>query len=294
MTPQAHFSGARRKRLYTFVAVPVTGPYDDQRTRPRTGRDLSESSRPTSRWRVGILLVVLVVLPACGSAPGAGTAGTAPRPTPDRPIRYLPVGDSITEGYLGRGGYRTLLWQQLVRQDGDRIDFVGSQSSGPPELGDRDHEGHGGWCIEGPCGGNPDRVVAPNIERWMTQHRPDILSVHLGTNDLNKGADGAETARRLDDLVGRIYAADPDVHLVLVQIVAGQEHPAQHAVYAAAVPTIASRYQAEGRWLTVVDMSRLLSMPTHFVDGIHPTQFGYDIMARALHPAVAAAYREVA
>lgn len=256
---------------------------------------MSVNGRPTMRWRIGVLAVGLAVFTACGAGPGAGTTGTAPEPTPDRPVRYLPLGDSITDGYpQGAGGYRTLLWQQLVQQDGDSIDFVGSQSGGPPELGDRDHEGHRGWCIDGPCGGHPERTVAPKVQGWITQYRPDIVSVHLGTNDLNKGAGGVETARRLDRLVGSIYAVDPDVHVILVQIVAGEEKPEQHAIYAGAVLTVARRYQAEGRPLTVVDMSRLLTMPTHFVDGIHPTQFGYDLMARALRPAVAAAYREVA
>jgi lysophospholipase L1-like esterase len=256
---------------------------------------LSEKSRPTTRWRIGVLLVVLAVLSACSSATSTGTAGTTPAPTPDRPIRYMPLGDSITEGYPGKaGGYRTVLWQHLVQQDGDLIDFVGSQSGGPPELGDRDHEGHGGWCIDGPCGGHRERDVAPKIKGLIEQYRPDIISVHLGTNDLNKGAGGVETARRLDRLVGSIYAADPDVHLILVQIVATHDRPEQHTIYAGTFPGIADRYRAQGRSLTVVDMSRLLSMPTNFVDGIHPTQFGYDVMGRALYPAVAAAYRELA
>ena len=254
------------------------------------------SSRPTPRWRVAVLLAVLVVLSACGSASGAGTAGTASTPPrPDRPIRYMPLGDSITAGYPGKqGGYRTLLWQLLVQQDGDDIDFVGSLSSGPPELGDPDHEGHGGWCIAGPCGGHPERAVAPAVAGWMTQFRPDIVSVHLGTNDLNKGAHGVTAARRLDDLVARLYAADPGVDVILVQIVQGQDHAGEHEVYDAAIPAIAARYRAQGRKIAVLDMSPLLSMPTNFVDGIHPTQFGYDIMARALHPAVSQAYRDVA
>ena len=255
---------------------------------------MSESSRPKARWRAGILLVVLVVLTACGRGPGAGLAGDGRPPTPDRPVRYMALGDSITAGYPGVGGYRTLLWQLLVQQDGDAIDFVGSQSGGPPELGDPDHEGHRGWCIDGPCGGHRERTVAPKMQGLMRQYRPDIVSVHLGTNDLNKGADGVETARRMDRLLGSIYAVDPDVHVILVQIVPGEVKPEQHAIYAGALVTVASRYQAEGRRLSVLDMSHLLTMPTHFVDGIHPTPFGYDIMARALHPAVTKAYREVA
>jgi lysophospholipase L1-like esterase len=255
---------------------------------------LSASTRPTTGWRVGILAVVLAVLAACGAGPGGSTTASAP-PTPERPIRYMPLGDSITLGYPGKaGGYRTLLWQQLVQRDGDLIDFVGSQADGPPELGDRDHEGHRGWCIDGPCGGHPERDFAPRIQGLIRQYRPDIVSVHLGTNDLNQGAGGVETARRLDHLVGSIYAVDPDVHLILVQIVPTHDRPEQHTIYAGTFPGIADRYRAQGRSLTVVDMSRLLSMPTNFVDGVHPTQFGYDLMARALRPAVGEAYREVA
>ena len=259
---------------------------------------MSKRTRPTTRLQVGLLLAALSVLPAlsaCGGAPGAGTVAAPPKPEPDRAIRYLPLGDSITDGYPGtQGGYRTLLWQLLVQRDGDKIDFVGSLSGGPPELGDPDHEGHRGFCIAGPCGGHADRTVAPRIQDWMTQSRPDIVSVHLGTNDLIWQAHGVTVERRLDDLVGRIYAADPDVHLILVQIVQGKKNAEERQAYNAAIPTIADRYRAQGRSVTVVDMGSLLSMPTNFVDGVHPTQFGYDLMARALHPAVSQAYREVA
>ncbi len=249
--------------------------------------------RPTTsrRWRAGVALVVLAVLSACSPGPGAGASEA--EPTPSRAIRYLPLGDSITAGYPVRGGYRTLLWQLLVQQDHDRIDFVGSQSSGPPQLGDLDNEGHGGWCIAGPCEPGKDDVVAPRIQAWMTQYRPDIVSVHLGTNDIKRGADGAETARRLDDLVGRMYATDPDVYVILVQIVPARADVPQHDAYDAAIPAIAARYQAQGRRLAVVDMSRLLTVPVNYTDGTHPTQFGYDMMARALYPAMSKAYRSV-
>jgi lysophospholipase L1-like esterase len=253
---------------------------------------LSGNARSTTRRlrHLGVLLVVLAVLTACGGGPGApGSSATEPA----RAIRYMPVGDSITDGYTIPGGYRTLLWQLLVQQEGDRIDFVGSRSSGPAVLGDKDNEGHGGWCIDGRCGGDVDKVVAPRIQGWITQYRPDIVSVHLGTNDIKKGADGAETARRLDDLVGRIYAADPDVYVILCQIIPARADPEQHDVYAAAIPAIAARYQAQGRRLAVVDLSHTLTIPVDYTDGTHPTQGGYDLMARALYPAVSEAYRVV-
>jgi len=60
------------------------------------------------------------------------------------------VGDSITYGKVNNnlrklGGYRTELWQKF-EADG-LTDFVGSQSTGPDSLGDKDHEGHPGKRI---------------------------------------------------------------------------------------------------------------------------------------------------
>lgn len=252
------------------------------------------STTTSRRAQAAVLLVVLAVLAACGGGTGAGRNIASPGPTPARAIRYLPVGDSITDGYNLPGGYRTLLWQLLVQQDGDRIDFVGSRSNGPADLGDKDEEGHGGWCIDGPCNGEGGGdVVMPRIAGWMEQHQPDIISLHLGTNDIKKGADGAETARRLDRLVGRIYATDPDVYVIVVQIIPARADTAKHDAYVAAVPGIAARYQAQGRRLAVVDMSRLLRIPDNYSDGTHPTRAGYDLMAHALHPAVSEAYREL-
>jgi lysophospholipase L1-like esterase len=228
--------------------------------------------------------------PAVGpsaSQPGVPLPSTSP---PHREVRYLPLGDSITQGYGVPGAYRTVLWQQLVQRDHDRIDFVGSQSGGPPSLGDQDHEGHSGWCIVGSCSGGGKDVVLPKIDGWMRRYRPDIVSIHLGTNDILHGATGFTTADRLDRLVARVYAANPDAYVVLVQIIPMAGRPEQVA-YDALVPKVAAKYQAQGRAVAVVDMSTLLRVPTDYRDQLHPTQAGFDTMGRALYPAISTAYR---
>ena len=64
--------------------------------------------------------------------------------------KVMPLGDSITAGQHNveptPGAYRIQLWKNL-RADNLRVDFVGSQFSGTPGLGDKNHEGHGGWRI---------------------------------------------------------------------------------------------------------------------------------------------------
>jgi len=202
----------------------------------------------------------------------------------------MPLGDSITQGFGLPGAYRTVLWEQLVERDHDRIDFVGSQYGGPPALGDKNHEGHSGWCISGSCSGSGHDLVLPHIDDWMRDDQPDIVSIHLGTNDINHGASGSTAAGRLDQLVGRIYADNPHTYVVLVQIIPMVGRP-EHDSYDALVPQVAAKYRAEGHAVAVVDMSGLLTVPTDYRDALHPTQAGFDKMGMALYPAISTAYQ---
>ena len=59
-------------------------------------------------------------------------------------VKVMPLGDSITDGITVPGAYRTGLWQRFAG-GGYKVDFVGSLSGGPSNLGDHDHEGHSGW-----------------------------------------------------------------------------------------------------------------------------------------------------
>lgn len=69
-----------------------------------------------------------------------------------RVAKIMPVSDSITYGVVNEniiktGGYRTQLWD-LSKDKGISIDFVGSQSSGPDNLGDKDNEAHPGKTVD--------------------------------------------------------------------------------------------------------------------------------------------------
>lgn len=85
-----------------------------------------------------------------------------------RIVKIMPVGDSITYGKVNNnlrelGGYRTELWHKF-EADGLTVDFVGSQSTGPDSLGDKDHEGHPGktidWIDNNGTGLNPAVMIA--------------------------------------------------------------------------------------------------------------------------------------
>ena len=97
----------------------------------------------------------------------------------------MPLGDSITAGVRVRGGYRSDLWQ-LMNASSPGVDFVGSSASGPVELRDRDHEGHPGWEIA---------QLDARVRGWLTHYRPDIVLLHIGTNDVLRPRPGRARRR---------------------------------------------------------------------------------------------------
>ena len=105
---------------------------------------------------------------------------------PSAPLKIMPLGDSITSGYIladadnprpdsVRTGYRNQLWYMLDNA-GFSADFVGSEISGqaisPPF--DTDHEGHRGWH---------SFDIAEYTYGYMVNSAPDMVLLHIGTND---------------------------------------------------------------------------------------------------------------
>ena len=101
-------------------------------------------------------------------------------------VRIMPLGDSITydmrEADLRdprptstRTGYRSHLWYMLQNAN-YQADFVGSQVAGqainPPF--DPDNEGHPGWT---------SLDIAERTYSYMITHQPNIVLLHIGTND---------------------------------------------------------------------------------------------------------------
>jgi hypothetical protein len=82
-----------------------------------------------------------------------------PTPTPSIKVtvKVMPLGDSITDGITAAGAYRTKLWKNITNS-GLSVDFVGSLSGGPSDLGDKNHEGHSGWRID---------EISNKINSWM-------------------------------------------------------------------------------------------------------------------------------
>ncbi len=181
-----------------------------------------------------------------------------------RPIKIMPLGDSITYGGGSSTGssYRADLWNRLVVQAGYDIDFVGSQQSG--SLPDTDNEGHSGWRID---------QIAANINGWMATYQPDVVLLHIGTNDMNQNYQVSTAPQRLGALLDQILADRPATTILVAKIVPSTDPTIQSriAAYNAALPAVVA---ARGSHAQLVDLS-VLSTATDMSDALHPNDTGY-------------------
>ena len=196
------------------------------------------------------------------------------------PVRIMPLGDSITYGSLP-GGYRNKLYQMLAAA-GYNVDFVGTQTvNGVATLPDSDHEGHSGWTI-----GQLDA----NIAGWFGAIAdPDVILLHIGTNDFGLGVDTPNAINRLDALITKMATLRPFAHIIVTNLMERNE-PQNTAIQAQFNPYVQARVNAQaalGRRVTFLDMRAAVPL-AEMPDQLHPGQAGYDHMADAWLPAIQA------
>jgi lysophospholipase L1-like esterase len=270
-------------------------------------------------------------------------------PTTASPIRkhvwrIYPLGDSITFGATGvsarhhavnktPGGYRQPL-DGLLTKAGMWHQFVGTLrvNSTPllTERGQEWHDGHGGYRIDqitadlaGVAGGNSD-----DGGHWLTgisgvraPINPEIVIIHLGTNDIHQRWDPshryptrdgkanlfnrAQRARfvkdmtaRLGTLVSTIYKFRPGIRIVLSDIIPIGRVLSDPVTpeYANAIRGLAVHEQDLGRRVVFADVWNAFVVRSHGVDTIipglkgpdlyHPAPAGYQVMARVYSNAV--------
>ncbi|MFJ5997494.1 ricin-type beta-trefoil lectin domain protein [Streptomyces sp. NPDC092370] len=224
-------------------------------------------------WIFPLVTLVAAVL-------GVTAAGVAPASAAsDTPLRVLPLGDSITWGVGSStgNGYRGPLWNRLAA-DGHPLDFVGTERSG--SMSDNDNQGHPGYKIH---------QVAALTDASLTRYRPNVVTLHIGTNDLNESYQVSTATARLRSLVGQITAAAPDATVLVASLVvstSGSEEQ-YRAAYNQAIPQIVRDAQSAGKRVAYVDMSSLTT--ADLVDALHPNDSGFQKMADAFHRGIRSA-----
>lgn len=191
--------------------------------------------------------------------------------------RIMPLGNSITQARAGRNSYRRPLWHRL-QGAGYPVNFVGSQNSnhgGAPANADfdQDHEGHWGWTADQLLGG---------ISGWAQAHRPDVVLMHVGSNDMFKEQDVNSTISELGQIIDRLRAVNPNVKILLAKLIQPAEwYGRRYRVNQLnqAIPTLASQKNTAQSPVILVDQTQGFDAGADTYDGVHPNESGERKMA---------------
>ncbi|KRV49740.1 hypothetical protein AQ490_18740 [Wenjunlia vitaminophila] len=227
-------------------------------------------------------LALAAVLTACLlSATGPARSESSPGAT-----RVMLLGDSITGS---PGCWRALLWQRLLDGGYGDVDFVGTlpprNCGGLPHDGD--HEGHSGYRATGIA----DRDQLPD---WLAATDPDVVVMHLGTNDVWRHVPNDEVLDAFTTLVEQMRDHNPQVRVLVAQIIpmAPANCPGcarQVAALNAEIPGWARSMTTARSPVTVVDQWTGFDTATDTRDGVHPTPSGDRKIADRWYPPLAAA-----
>ncbi|MFF1605269.1 ricin-type beta-trefoil lectin domain protein [Streptomyces mirabilis] len=221
--------------------------------------------------------VAAAALPAAAVA-GTGTEVPSSAAAPAA-LRVMPLGDSITWGVGSPSGnsYRDFLGSQLAAE-GHTVDFVGSGRNGT--MSDPDNEGHSGWRID---------QIAGIADSVLARYRPNVVTLEIGTNDLNGNYQIPTAPDRLRALIDQITRDAPDATVLVGTVIvstSGTEE-ANRPAFNAKLPGIVQDEQNAGKHVRLVDMSALTS--ADLSDSLHPNDSGFRKMADAFNAGVQAA-----
>jgi len=207
----------------------------------------------------------------CGEGPRPAAPALALEPVGTVPLRLMPLGDSITRGDAEHDSYRRPLWQ-LLAAGGYSVDFVGSQSANllggsPHDDFDNDHEGHGGWRAD---------EILERIAEWAGGARPDIVIVHLGSNDVFQDQSLQSTIDDLGHIIDRLRAINPRVKILLAQVIGVANAHQNEGIRRlnSEIAALAGRKTADGSAVVLVDQFTGFQAAEDTHDGVHPDLSG--------------------
>jgi hypothetical protein len=184
---------------------------------------------------------------------------------------------------MSQGCWRAILAQKLIDAGAPPITFVGTlppTNCSTPISNSLPHDGHAGFRATG--------IVADNqLPGWLSLTTPDIMMMHLGTNDiLSKTASTTEIISAYSTLVDQMRAQKASIRILVAKIIpvspGGCDTCAQAtrdlndavAEWARGESTVRSE-------ITVVDCWTGFNSTADTVDGIHPNGQGGMKLANA-------------
>lgn len=188
-----------------------------------SGNSVTWSYNINPNLQPGNYAVVAIAFDTQGNAQSPFTRQSFTIQAAAQPLRIMAVGDSITEG-LNATSYRQQ-FVSLMNNSSCSYQMVGSLTDNLPATGfQSNHEGYTAHKTDHFLTGRFDgRLNNPGISVTMATHTPDVVMVHLGSNDIyqepNDGNSVANTIADLDTLISLILNANPNATVLLANVI---------------------------------------------------------------------------
>lgn len=189
-------------------------------------------------------------------------------------LRIMPLGDSITKGSGSShgAGYRRPLREKLTGR-GANVDMIGTLHNG--NMVDNDHQGHSGEFL----------MEIKEYWKRSIDARPNVVCIHAGTNNMDKGRDLDIAPDLMEEIVDGIFSRAPDVTILLAPVIWANSDAMNRNTDAfnAKLKTMISAKQGAGKHILPVPVSIGIN---DLDDMKHPNDQGYNKMATAWYEAI--------
>ncbi|MFQ5640356.1 MAG: GDSL-type esterase/lipase family protein, partial [bacterium] len=204
-------------------------------------------------------------------------------------IKIMPLGDSISKGVSGPStddaGYRDDL-AEFLTSEGIDFDFVGSLAHGAGF--DSEHEGHDGFRAD---------QILDNIASYLSANPPDMILLHLGTNDISSDQTPESTRDEIGALVDEIHAFNPDIKIVLSSLIPRiDERDETTTALNQLLFTLTASKREAGVQIFYAGMNEIFKCNSNWdadyftpTDIVHPNDAGFHLMAQVWFYAVTTA-----
>jgi lysophospholipase L1-like esterase len=211
-----------------------------------------------------------------------------------RPLKIMPVGDSITDDCFGNGAYRLSL-QSLLESNGYAFTFVGRNvSSATGGFTKTRHEGYCGVPIAPPGYyevhgySGTDAYLEKIVPDALTNATPDVILLLIGANDIGHGRNpGCVATNDMPVLLDHIFAKAPAVNVIIGKITSltngswGYGNYCTNVpIYNAALQEMVNARRAAGQNVFLADCFSAVDIGTGFQgDHVHPNASGFNSLA---------------
>ncbi|KLJ13064.1 hypothetical protein EMPG_11974 [Blastomyces silverae] len=221
---------------------------------------------------------------------GMSIAATAPKAEDiAKTVKIMPLGDSIT---AAPGCWRALLWKKLQDSGMNNTDFVGSQPGHKCGFDyDSENEGHSGFKAT-------SIATKKQLPPWLKKAGPDIVMMHLGTNDMWRKGSPKKTIKAFSTLVKQMRKNNPNMVILVAQIIPMNPSDCKGCSKVArqlnrAIAKWAPTKSTKKSPITVVDCFTGFDTGKDTKDGVHPNKSGDKKLAECWFEPLSAAIKQV-